>query len=168
MKRVFLTSDTHFSHQNILRFEAKNRPFPNIYLHNQELVARWNSVVNNDDVVWHLGDVFFGRDNSEVLQALNGTKHLVLGNHDHYGIQNYLPFFDKIVGCTQINHCILTHIPIHPSQFFRFKANIHGHLHSHLIDDARYFNVCVEQNNLTPMLLDDVFAKIERRLKQKL
>ncbi len=167
MAKVFITSDTHFSHANILKYEAKARDFPNIYTHNRALVERWNSVVSDDDVVWHLGDVFFGRGNAEFLQALRGKKYLVLGNHDQYGIQNYLLFFEKIVGCYQLNGYLLTHIPIHPSQFFRFKANIHGHMHSKTIDDPRYFNVSCEHNNLTPFLLDDVLAKIERRLARR-
>jgi calcineurin-like phosphoesterase family protein len=49
------------------------------------LVARWNDAVGAQDEVWHLGDFAVrprpGRV-AELLDALNGTKHPVLGNND--------------------------------------------------------------------------------------
>jgi calcineurin-like phosphoesterase family protein len=57
---------------------------PDIDQMNEELVARWNAVVQPDDVVWHLGDVFLGpREAAEpILRRLNGSICLVKGNHD--------------------------------------------------------------------------------------
>lgn len=51
---------------------------------NYDIIARWNSVVGPDDVVWVLGDVVMGgwRKNLSMVAQLNGTKHLVFGNHD--------------------------------------------------------------------------------------
>jgi hypothetical protein len=49
------------------------------------MVARWNAVVAADDEVWHLGD-FAVRQSAarmaELLEALAGTKHLIVGNND--------------------------------------------------------------------------------------
>ena len=55
---VFFTSDTHFGHENILKF--CNRPFSSIEDHDLALINNWNSVIGNDDTVFHLGDFCFG------------------------------------------------------------------------------------------------------------
>jgi calcineurin-like phosphoesterase family protein len=153
MNRVFVISDTHFSHKNIMKFEPLARPFVTVEEHDAELVRRWNAVVKPKDTVWHLGDVLFGK-NFKVLEHLNGIKNLVLGNHDRYPIEEY---FNRVVGCVEIRRCILTHLPVHPSQLNRrYRLNIHGHLHSYTIDDSRYINVSAERTGLAPVLLDSL------------
>jgi calcineurin-like phosphoesterase family protein len=154
--RVFVIGDTHFGHKKILELEKESRPFKTIEEHDNELVYRWNSVVNKNDTVWHLGDVLFGKESFQTLYKLNGFKHLVMGNHDCYPMEDYKKHFNKIVGCIKLRECIFSHIPISDSQFYRFKANIHGHMHSNKLDDSRYINVSAEQINLTPKLLDTV------------
>ena len=156
MADTFLIGDTHFGHRKILDFEAAHRPFPSIEQHDEALVERWNSVVRKRDTVWHLGDVLFGRHSFKHLARLNGTKKLVMGNHDCYPSAAYLEHFNRIVGAAEVAGCILTHIPVHDSQFRRYKANIHGHLHSRKLDDPRYICVSAEHNNLTPVSLDVV------------
>lgn len=155
MSDVFFISDTHFGHKNIIKFG--HRPFTTVEEHNDELVHRWNSVVSKRDLVWHLGDVAFGLDNLKIMARLNGTKKLVLGNHDVYQPIEYLKYFSKIYGAAEYKGFILTHIPVHEGQFNRFSANIHGHLHQNNIlsenggKDKRYINVSCEQINLTPI-----------------
>ena len=79
MSRVFVTSDTHYWHHNVLKFEPEARPFSSVEEMNEVLVDRWNAVVTKRDLVWHLGDVCFGRiENLEILNRLNGQKKLVL------------------------------------------------------------------------------------------
>lgn len=158
MNRVFIISDTHFGHRKAIEFEPMHRPFATIEEHDRELVERWNAAVKPKDTVWHLGDVFMGgRDNHAVLGQLNGIKRLVLGNHDVYPLEIYQQYFGKIFGATELRGCILTHIPVHPSQLeTRYAANLHGHLHSKKVDDRRYICVSVEHTGLAPILLDEV------------
>ena len=51
----------------------------------EALAARWNEVVGEEDVVWHLGD-FAIRVRPEraasILDGLHGAKHLIGGNND--------------------------------------------------------------------------------------
>ena len=51
----------------------------------EALIERWNDAVQPDDDVWHLGD-FAVRQSIErvkfLLRALNGHKHLLVGNND--------------------------------------------------------------------------------------
>jgi calcineurin-like phosphoesterase family protein len=150
----FVIADTHFGHKNILKYEGQSRPFKNIEEHDRELVERWNSVVKDEDKVYHLGDVFFGKKNFELVKALKGKKRLIMGNHDIYGV-DYKEAFEKVYGAYIYRDCILTHVPVHPNQFKRFKLNIHGHMHSEKMDDRRYVCVSVEQlPGLKPALLD--------------
>lgn len=167
MNRVFIISDTHFNHSNILKYESEHRPFATIEEHDAELISRWNAAVKPKDTVWHLGDVLFGSDSFHLLRHLNGIKNLILGNHDHYPMEKYAEHFNKILGCAQLHGCILTHIPVAESQFGRFKANIHGHMHSKTLEDKRYYNVSCERLNLTPRLLSSVVAEIDRILAPK-
>src|SRR5713226_1648742 len=81
MSRVWVTADTHFSH----KFLALDiRGFDTIEAHDEAIVENWNSVVNPDDHVWHLGDVSLNKPEkfSSFTRRLNGHKHLVFGNHD--------------------------------------------------------------------------------------
>ena len=160
MNRVFIIADTHFGHKKICQFEAKTRSFATVEEHDAELVRRWNAAVKPNDTVWHLGDVLFGREAFATLGLLNGVKKLVMGNHDRYPIGLYQEHFSQIVGAAELRGCILTHIPVHPAQFNRYKANIHGHLHSNKMDDARYINVSAEHTGLAPMLLDTVLHNV--------
>lgn len=158
--RVFIISDTHFGHKNILRYESKYRPFSSIEEHDAELVRRWNAVVKKHDTVWHLGDVLFGESSFSLLGQLNGVKRLVLGNHDNYPIQKYAEHFSSIHGCTEIRGCLLTHMPVHLSQFARYRANLHGHVHSRALSDSRYICVCAELTDLAPVLLDKILQGV--------
>ena len=66
MSNIWLISDTHFGHENILNFidsrtGLKVRPgFANVDEMDECMVENWNSVVKKGDKVWHLGDVMFG------------------------------------------------------------------------------------------------------------
>jgi len=161
LNKVFIIGDTHFGHKKILEFEAEHRPFKTIEEHDETLIDNWNSVVNKNDTVWHMGDVLFGRDSFKYLPRLNGVKKLVMGNHDHYPIELYKEHFSKIFGAVKLRDYILTHVPIHPYQFYRFKGNIHGHMHSDSLDDKRYINVSAEIIGLKPILLDTLLLPNE-------
>lgn len=157
MNKVFVTADTHFGHSNIIDFEHEFRPFASIEAHDKEIIARWNAVVQLDDTVWHLGDVFFGKNGHWPLAQLNGYKRLVLGNHDHYPLEVYQQYFNAIHGAAERKHCLLTHVPVHPGQFHRYAKNIHGHLHHlEIADDSRYVCVSMERTGLAPVLMDSL------------
>ena len=91
MSRIFVTSDTHFSHVNIIKY--CNRPYASVEEMNNALIDNWNSVVKNDDLVIHLGDFALGRTIQDIkkhLDKLNGNKILILGNHDSLSQDDYI------------------------------------------------------------------------------
>ena len=79
---IYFIADTHFNHENIIKY--CNRPFKNTEEMNEYIIKKWNSVVKSEDIVYHLGDVGFGTidELKKLLAKLNGTKILVMGNHD--------------------------------------------------------------------------------------
>lgn len=83
--KVFITSDTHFGHTNILRYcPWRAEGIETIEEHDRRLVEAWNSVVGENDMVMHLGDfAMVPRVRlAEIRKTLNGTIFLALGNHD--------------------------------------------------------------------------------------
>lgn len=82
LSKVWFTSDTHFGHENIIKY--CNRPYPGVPEMNTDLLINWNNTVQPDDTVFHLGDVCMGRmdESLQFVSRLNGQKVLILGNHD--------------------------------------------------------------------------------------
>lgn len=151
---TWFIGDTHFGHENIIKFDSTKdfRPFESIYQHDHVLVENWNSVVQDDDKVYLVGDVAF-RSQYQYLGMLKGKITIVLGNHDYANkIDAMLQHpHVKVCGSAEFGGGIITHIPVHPCQLERWKFNIHGHMHTMSIKDARYACVSAEQINLTPI-----------------
>lgn len=82
-QNLFFTSDLHFGHRNVINF--CNRPFTDIKDMSEKLIENWNAVVNNNDIVFVLGDTFWFNDSrtiKKVLEQLNGKEIYILpGNH---------------------------------------------------------------------------------------
>jgi calcineurin-like phosphoesterase family protein len=163
MPNVFLISDTHFSHHGMTQFlrtdGTKLRPWNTVEEMDRVMIHNWNSVVQPNDKVYHLGDVFINRNARHILHHLHGDKVLIKGNHDIFKLDDYTPFFRDIRAYHKLDHFILSHVPVHPGQLGRFKGNVHGHLHEHVvtdhtgIPDPRYLTMCVEHINYTPVEL---------------
>lgn len=164
MSETFFIGDLHFGHKGIIQFSGTKeaRPFATIEEHDAELVRRWNSVVGSNDMVYVLGDFCFGKRNLDIAASLNGHKKLVLGNHDTYASADYLKYFNKLYGAVEYKGMVLTHIPVHCSQFPRYYMNVHGHLHTKVLPDWRYFNVSAECVNLTPIPFDEILNRWAR------
>ena len=160
MKKVFVISDTHFGHNNIIKYA--NRPWTNAWEMDEELVMLWNDTVRPTDKVYHLGDVTLGKKNLEIIKQLNGHITLIAGNHDVYNTKEYLKYFDNVRACKEYSGYILTHIPVHPNQKARYKGNIHGHMHEKTMEDPWYYSACVEQINYTPIEIDAVIQIMEK------
>ena len=138
LQKVFFTSDLHFGHENVLRFD--NRPFASVEEMDAELVRRWNEKVGKGDLVYVLGDLIWKSRNGDahnLIRSLNGQIILIKGNHDRFlhnaqakaalaGIKDY----DDICVTLEdgsVRRCILSHyfIPFyngHRHQAVAFRA----------------------------------------------
>jgi calcineurin-like phosphoesterase family protein len=107
----------------------------------------------------------------ELLNRLNGIKHVVLGNHDRrQDVKKLLEYVESVAGMIQYKGVMLTHCPIHPMELdYRFNKNIHGHIHEkqvlldapllRLIPDERYICVSCERVDYTPKTLEELGIK---------
>lgn len=162
MSELFYCSDQHFYHNNVIKFCDQNgdryRPFDTIDDMHETIVSNHNSVVGKRDTVYFLGDLTFKRQGFKFLNEMNGNKILILGNHDTFPLEEYKLYFSSIHSVLKKHNCVLTHVPVHPSQVdSRWKLNIHGHLHSLFVlndkgeEDEKYYNVSMEVTGLTPV-----------------
>jgi calcineurin-like phosphoesterase family protein len=87
---VWFTSDTHFGHRNIAKYQPNRveefgmESDEDIQTMNEAMVAQWNSQVQPGDRVIHLGDFAMGKIDETLpyVAQLNGTIDLIMGNHD--------------------------------------------------------------------------------------
>lgn len=162
MAEVFVISDTHLGHANIIKFSKADgsplRPFLSLTDMHNTIIERWCKTVRPQDKVYHLGDVAFKLEALDLIASLPGHKRLVMGNHDLFQTPVYLKYFEKLHGASQINGVWLTHVPMHPESVEspRVKVNIHGHLHANKISHPKYYNACVECNDYTPVSIDEI------------
>lgn len=166
MKDIWITSDTHFGHSNIIEYGP--RPFNNIHQHDQTLLENWNSVVKPGDKVYHLGDVYMGCSGEyawEILKRLHGKKRLILGNHDDGKNAVLQRWFQEIIMWRAWGDLglILSHVPLHESNLGTRRKkrilNVHGHIHGNPSPSIQYMNACVEWTQYKPIHLDECIAR---------
>lgn len=96
-KPIFFTSDWHIGHANSIEFD--NRPFRDLEHMHKVLVNNYNAIVPENGICYFLGDI--GMTNMETLKdiigSLNGTKVVVLGNHDGNVNRMYNMGFDVVL-----------------------------------------------------------------------
>lgn len=186
MSNIFLISDHHFGHNNILTFTRNDgsllRDFDSVEAMDEHMIEKHNSVVRPQDKVYFLGDVTMGKRGFASLARLNGEKVLIKGNHDKEKLSLYMQYFKDVRGSHQFDGMLLTHIPVHTNSLGRWPTNVHGHLHSNVVTkteiysngclgpgfsrevpDTSYFCVCVEQIDYTPVSLEDLKLRIAAR-----
>lgn len=184
---VYIISDTHLGHNNILKFEnirakkmledgIKNI---NIETHNQWIIDNWNKEVKENDTILHLGDFSF-KNPLKYSYRLNGKKYILLGNHD-------LDYKNKLnIGFIEVREyfiykdILFNHYPLFENnprnkknkkidkqinsleELFvekKLKYNIHGHNHSKINKNSLNINVSFE-NYFKPIKLKEIIGYI--------
>lgn len=81
-QNIFFISDLHIGHKNVIKFDG--RPFADVDEMHLEMIKRWNSVVDDEDIVYYLGDLAFCRDETTkwFIHSIKGKINFILGNHD--------------------------------------------------------------------------------------
>jgi calcineurin-like phosphoesterase family protein len=150
--KTFIISDLHLSHTNM----ATYRGFKSSEEHDETIISNWNSVVNNGDTVYVLGDITMEKATCyHLLSRLNGNIHVILGNHDMRGhVEQLLKHVKSVASCFKYKNILFSHIPIHPFELDRYRFNIHGHVHAKTLGDKRYINVSCEAVDFKPVELN--------------
>lgn len=160
MPKVFFTSDTHFGHQRTFDYSKRSMYFKDVDDMNEEMIHRWNSVVNEEDTIFHLGD--FG--DFEIAKRLNGTINLLYGNYERKEEFAPTPSQKKYFNCIfedlvvhisnsndiiQLTNYIVVHEPENKKDLDIFY--LFGHIHEKQKVKRNGLNVGVDVHNFTPV-----------------
>lgn len=113
---TFVTSDLHIGHKNVLAYDA--RPFRNLDHMHEALITRFNACVPVDGLTYFLGDVGLGSGDivEKIIRQMNGTKVLILGNHDKGMHAMYKAGFDVVLNAATIyisnQRVTMSHCPL--------------------------------------------------------
>jgi len=169
---TFFTSDTHFGDPRVLRIDR--RPFASIQEHDAALVERWNQTVGPDDEVWHLGDVAPRASPAriaELLSALHGRKHLVIGNNDRpatlqafawASVQHYAEV------TVEERRLVLCHYAFRTwCDMGKGVIDLHGHSHGRLKPAPRQYDVGVDVWDCRPVTLATILSARQRPVNRR-
>ncbi|YP_010843616.1 phosphoesterase [Listeria phage WIL-1] len=177
---VFLASDTHFNHDNILKFEPyRGDKYVFIDDMNSQFIMEWNDTVNDNDVVIFMGDFALGDEEKavKIMNALRGKKIIIRGNHDTRKKVNLYnsdlcPSVVEVHDIGMIIHAysVEFHFSHYPMELGCNKSrfNIHGHIHSKSSPSKDQINVGVDSDYMAGRLLVPLSTVIsDARLKIK-
>jgi calcineurin-like phosphoesterase family protein len=161
-------------HYNIIKYA--NRPFKDENTMKNEIIKRHNEVVRPEDTTYVLGDVaMIGRHGlsklEPILKKMNGTFHLILGNHDEGK-----PFTYERMGFTTVHtalqydtNTILRHDPA-SAIIMPDKLWLVGHVHNLFKISLKHticYNVGVDVNNFYPVTLAHIHKEIIEAKKDR-
>lgn len=122
----YFISDLHIGHKNVLNCEGSSnfdgRNFKTFDEMNQTILNNWNSVINNGDHVYLLGDTLW-KENDEAIafmSQLKGNLHAIKGNHCRFNDTRYRRLFCEICDYKEVSdningknyNVVLFHYPI--------------------------------------------------------
>ncbi len=170
---IYFISDTHFGHKGSLRWSNReNREFKDVEEMNKTIIDNWNSIVTDEDTVYHLGDFSYKTSNStikHIFDSLNGKIILVKGNHDGQTLKvnklvhRFESIHDRIILEYDNYTFILDHYPIE-SWMLKNRGSIHLHGHTHKRTpniDGKIMNVSCEMINYTPVSIEEIINKFK-------
>jgi len=186
-QNIFFTSDFHWFHNNVLKFD--NRPFNDINHMHDTIISNWNNNVHNNDIVFYMGDLSFGSINNTIrlFKQLKGKIYFILGNHDKLKDIQKLPNIVNIADYIElsiedsdainsrpknIQKICLSHYPIISWNGIRHGSiMLHGHCHQNLVDTEignviyqyRIMDVGCNGHNYTPLSYDDIKDLLKNR-----
>ena len=167
-EKIFIISDLHFDHKNIIKY--CNRPFWSVQEMNRVMTNNWNRTVGENDRVYFLGDMTYGRGRKSIdfwLSRLNGKIRFIRGNHDTDSITRAHILEDGFPIRYKGWEFLLMHSPYRQPNWNGWA--IHGHVHNsnltkypHINVINRTINICVELIEYTPLSLDGMIASIKQ------
>lgn len=185
--KIFVTSDTHFNHTNIIKY--CNRLFTSVEEMNTCLIKNWNDTVTDDDIVIFCGDFCFARSSEKnettihLTSLLKGHKIIIKGNHDFRQLKYTkcgwdAEYFQELV---LFNRLCFRHVPgdQNPETWRYDNLDIdakkydyvfYGHVHDKTLTNApaNFINVCGDVNDFRPIDITNYFTSDELISIQKL
>jgi calcineurin-like phosphoesterase family protein len=165
---IYLISDLHLGHANIIRYCARPFLFPDVQEMDHVLIKNWNYTISPQNRVYYLGDLRYGRDAvpaQQYLRKLKGRIIFINGNHDD-------PVPGSVPSVTLEHEGILFHLVHDPADSpAHFEGwVIHGHHHNcnlctyPFIDYThKRINVSAEVIGYTPISLQEICSRIREQ-----
>lgn len=188
----FFTSDTHFSHGNIIKY--CKRPFMSgeeefmlesgkhfrvsqstIDLMNVTMVDRINAEVGPKDVLWHLGDFAWNGIGvvKEFLDKINCKNiNLIWGNHDYPEMAKLFPNnWEQCLLIADGKHIHLNHYPQHSWEgshhgWWHLFGHVHGGLDKNRLENpawAMSMDIGVDSHDFYPKSLAQIESIFSKR-----
>ena len=156
---VWFTSDWHLGHKRVLEYD--NRPFDTIEEHDQRIIDNFNDLVEDEDIVYFLGDFcLHNKTHAEsYMKQLNGNLFFIRGNHDKKDIVKLYQKYGTYLGEqatieVQKQKIILNHCKMYVWFHSHHGSwNIHGHSHGGLdhIIWGKSLDVSINVTNYKPL-----------------
>ena len=191
-QKLWFTSDTHYNHANICSATTKwidpvtCREFASVEQMNSHLIANINERVEQDDILFHLGDWSFG--GFEQIQIFRDSifcknVHIITGNHDHHiesnrdGCQSLFSSVNKYLNLNvkwnvgtplmEEQGFVLMHFPIASwDNMARGAIHLHGHVHfpaDKRIGVGKMMDVGCDGNELYPIEMSEILRLMDRQ-----
>lgn len=177
--KIWISSDFHFSHGNIIKYCPESRGhFTNADEMNDTIINNMNSHISTDDTLIIVGDIGFCKppEICSYLNRINGKKVIVWGNHDSrlryseelasvqnvIGTHDYLEFSHEVNGAK--HYICVMHFPM-----LEWHRKHHGAMHffghrhtpySKNIPTIRSMDIGLDGGMLMPHLLDNLCLKL--------
>ena len=165
------TADTHFGHDNIIRY--CDRPFNTSRDMDSKIISNFRQRISEDDDLWIVGDFAFGKKSrdkiylEEIFEALPGRKHLVVGNHDGPKTLE-LPWesVEQLVevkdGPGKARHTLCHYPMVAWNRSNRGALQFFGHVHKNWRGARKSVNVGVDVWDFSPVNFEDIVERASR------
>lgn len=169
---IYFTADHHFGHENIIKY--CHRPYNDVEEMNEDLVEKHNDIVDENDHVYHLGDVAFSNNPRTWLEKLNGRFTLIKGNHDRNDNEYWEEVCEKFIQhqttlkISDLEYGLdLVHNPKLPAPERIGEIVICGHVHAEWRFRPNYLNVGVDAWHFRPVSKSTVLEYVKKNLKRR-
>jgi calcineurin-like phosphoesterase family protein len=171
-QQIYFTSDTHYNHSNIIKSISKwedldtaREGFDSIDKMNETIINNINEIVEPNDVLFHLGDVAFGKN--AVIEFRNRinckTIHLILGNHDKEidKQQSLKSLFSGVYRLLDVKiddqDIVLCHYAMRTFKKSHHGAiHLYGHSHGQIENTDKSMDVGLDNNKFYPFAYSEI------------
>lgn len=134
---VYFTSDLHLGHKSICKYRPQ---FKTMEEHDEYMFSLLEAL-DKRALVFILGDFLFDGPHYEAyaerLSKLQCRIRFIMGNHDSLKLlqEDWIEHREPLASYKGM---WLSHCPIHPQEMRKRTGNVHGHLHSEVVQKATY------------------------------
>lgn len=144
----FFTADEHYGHVNIIKYCM--RPFSDITIMDNTLIANHNAIVKSNDITIHVGDFTLASKEfaQSIIKRLSGQHIFLKGSHDRWiDKPNYI--WERTIDDQFVIACHYAFKVWAKSHYNSW--NIYGHSHGRLPPTGKQWDVGVDNNKFFPV-----------------